>query len=185
MYKKTQLDLIEVTATTISVEWSIDARINLTQILLKYKRTGSFGADSGTLKISSKAIGYDLLSLVPDSLYELQVAPCDSKRQYSWSNLLVVKTSKPKQYELFYDSEKVVKEIPVDTSEIIQARSVKDWGQYLSCGYKFARPKEIRGLVLKRTLQYVETLDRLDEEFDVKDNLFQGPFVVSYKKKDK
>lgn len=183
MYKKTQLNLIEVTATTISLEWSIDTRINLTQILLKYKRTGSYATDSGTIKISSKAIGYDLLSLVPDSLYELQVAPCDSRRQYSWSNLLVVKTLKPKQYELFYDSEKIIKEIPVETSEIIQARNIKDWEQYLSCGYKFARPKEIRGTILKRTLQYVESLDRLEEEFDVRDDLFQGPFVVSYKKK--
>lgn len=183
MYKKTQISLIEVTPTSISVEWSIDNRINLTQILLKYQRTGSYGTDAGTLKISSKAIGYDLLSLSPDSLYELQVAPCDSNRKYSWSNLLVVKTLKPKKFELFYDSEKVVKQIPINTNEIIQARKLKDWDQYRSCGYKFARPKEIRATVFKRTLQYVESLDRLDEEFDVKDTLFQGPFVVSHKRK--
>ena len=182
MYKKTQISLIEVTPTSISVEWSIDSRVNLTQILLKYQRTGSYGTDAGTLKISYKAIGYDLLSLSPDSLYEIQVAPCDPNRKYSWSNLLVVKTPKPKKFELFYDSEKIVKQVPVDTSEIIRARKLKDWDQYLYCGYKFARPKEIRATIVQRTLQYIESLDRLDQDFDTKDNLFQGPFVVSHKR---
>jgi hypothetical protein len=182
MLSRTKLKVIEVTSTSASVEWEIDSRIQLKTIFLRFSNLTSGGNDAGTIQVNPQAIGYDLQRLLPGSRYEVQVAPSDEKRKYSWSDLLVFTTLKQKKYEIFYPSEKALKRENFETGELVKSRKVKNRDEYLKCGFKFARPKEIRETVVRRTLDYFRSLDVLQDEFDVYDDFYQGPFVVSFKR---
>lgn len=180
MIKKTKIWTVEVTQTMISIEWEIDERIKVEKILLKFVRNDD-SDDAGTVEVDKLAVGYDLMRLVPDKIYRIEVAPCDGKRRYSWSEMLVVKTLSNLKYELFYPSEKALKQLPIDTKELIQSRKLKDWDSYLSCGYKFSRPRELRETFFHRTLTYIDSLNILESDYQLNDDMFQGPFVKSKK----
>lgn len=181
MIKKTFLEFEKVTHCSISVIWEIDPQISPTSIVLRLKKHSTPPEDLGSVKLSGKAIGYDLLSLSPNTLYEIQVAPCNNSRQFSWSNLIVCKTLPTPVYDLFYKSEKVVHRAIPDSKEIIDARGLKGWNEYVSCGYKFARPKELRSEILKRIIARAEAISLLEDDFNLEDSYFQGPFVMRTK----
>ena len=178
MIKKSVIQCDNVTHCSISILWEIDPQIGLSKIVLRLKKHSVPPEDFGLLEISANAIGYDFISLDPLTLYEIQIAPCDNKRQYSWSNLLICRTLKPPTYELFYSSEKLLTDLELEKKEIIDARNLKDWKEYVNCSYKFAKPKEIRNEIFKRTLVWADAVERFEDDYYLDRPYFQGPFVV-------
>ena len=178
MLNKTNIKFENVTHCSISLLWEIDARISLSHILLKLKKHSTPPEDLGTLRISPSAIGFDLISLSPSTLYEIQVAPCDNSRQFSWSNILVCMTLKPPVHDLYYPSEQHISDLRLGSKEILDSRNLKDWKAYVSCGYKFARPKELRTKIIQRTLNWADAVDRLEDHYSLDHSYFQGPFVL-------
>jgi hypothetical protein len=182
MIKKTILNTDKATHSSISLVWEIDPKIQIVCIILKLKKHNP-PEDLGSLKVSSKAIGYEITSLHPETLYEVQIAPCDAKRQYSWSNIIIAQTHKLPSHQLFYPSEKKFYDQSIGTVDIINARNLKDWKEYVYGSYKFARPKELRPKILERTLAWVNASDTLDNEYYINHSCSQGPFVLLSKSK--
>ena len=178
MIKKSLLKIEKVTHCSISLEWDIDPLISLTHIVLKLTKHCKPIEHLGTINISPEAIGYELISLLPNTLYEIQIAPCDNKRQYSWSNILICMTLKAPTYELYYPSEQLIAGDSLDSRELINSRNLKDWKEYVNCSYKCAKPKEIRKKILQRTIDWANAINQFEDIYDTADNCFQGPFVL-------
>lgn len=181
MYKKSSVSSDEVTHHSISLLFTIDPKITLTKILIKLSLHNGFLKEICILECSGAAIGYEIQNLSPNTMYIIQIAPCDIKRQYSWSNILPIKTRKVPKPDILYESEKLVHSLPVETRELINARNIKDWKEYVNCSYKCAKPKEIRKQALERTLTWANSIGVLGEVYDIDDNCFQGPFVLKMK----
>ena len=173
MLSLTKLGVESVTPSTIDLVWETDARIKVTEYRLNVKEHG--GKDLGTATISGSAIGYQVMGLRPDTMYELRIAPVSRERQFSWSFPVLCQTPKA-QPNIFVQSEKALIREAGNSRQVIMARKTRGWKDFVSNGYKVCRPPEQKDLRLQRTLLYAQSLEVFEELYDPDDDYFQGPF---------